>query len=148
MAVADLVRWRHNALRMWTVEHTLYGVGQTGAKNVMTPMPFERTGPGLAQDGLLKFDLSRPSVVYMHRLRARVEYLNERGIYAIVMLFQGVSYDTDIGPEYNTWKTLVYNPANNIQGYLLRGWRRRVDRGLWVVVSGAPEEEQQEQAER
>lgn len=124
-AVDDLVRWNHNALRLWTSENTLFGVSHPGAKNPAKPMQFERTGPGTAGDGLPKFDLTKPSPAYMARVRSRVEYLRERNLYGVVMLFQGVSINPNVGPEFDAWETLLWNPRNNIQAYPLAkpGWQ-------------------------
>lgn len=51
--------------------------------------PWLRTGPGLATDGLPKFDLTRFDQSYFDRLRARVMKLYQAGIYAGVYLFTG-----------------------------------------------------------
>jgi hypothetical protein len=48
-----------------------------------------RTGPGLATDGGLKFDLTKFDPLYFDRLRARGQALREAGIYAGVYLFTG-----------------------------------------------------------
>jgi hypothetical protein len=48
-----------------------------------------RTGPGLATDGGLKFDLNRFNESYFERLRTRVKALGAAGIYAGVYLFSG-----------------------------------------------------------
>jgi Putative collagen-binding domain of a collagenase len=55
----------------------------------VSPHPWLRTGPGLATDGGLKFDLTKYDPGYFHRLRARVEALDQAGIYAGVYLFSG-----------------------------------------------------------
>src|SRR5438105_3178961 len=44
---------------------------------------------GIATDGGLKFDLTKFNQEYFDRLRARVEALNNAGIYAGVYLFSG-----------------------------------------------------------
>jgi hypothetical protein len=53
----------------------------------VSPHPWMRTGPGLATDGGLKFDLTKFDHTYFERLRARVDALNRAGIYAGVYLF-------------------------------------------------------------
>jgi hypothetical protein len=53
------------------------------------PHPWTRTGPGLAADGGLKFDLTKFDQDYFARLRARVQALSQAGIYAGVYLFTG-----------------------------------------------------------
>src|SRR5437773_7623701 len=48
-----------------------------------------RTGPGLATDDALKFNLTKFDQAYFARLRARVQALRNAGIYAGVYLFSG-----------------------------------------------------------
>ncbi len=55
----------------------------------VTPLPWQRTGPGLASDGKAKFDLSKFDQSFFDRLRARVQQLNAAGIYAGVYPFTG-----------------------------------------------------------
>jgi hypothetical protein len=55
----------------------------------VSPHPWMRTGPGLATDGGLKFDLTKFDHTYFGRLRTRVDALNRAGIYAGVYLFTG-----------------------------------------------------------
>ena len=53
------------------------------------PHPWQRTGPGNATDGKLKFDLSKFDQTYFDRLRTRVQALKDAGIYAGIYLFTG-----------------------------------------------------------
>jgi hypothetical protein len=55
----------------------------------VSPHPWMRTGPGLATDGGLRFDLTKFDRTYFGRLRTRVDALNRAGIYAGVYLFIG-----------------------------------------------------------
>ncbi len=55
----------------------------------MSPQPWQRTGPGKATDGGLKFDLTQFDQAYFDRLRARTQALNNAGIYAGIYLFTG-----------------------------------------------------------
>jgi len=55
----------------------------------VTPQPWQRTGPGRASDGKLKFDLTKFNQAYFDRLLDRVRQLNAAGIYAGVYLFSG-----------------------------------------------------------
>src|SRR5262249_27222681 len=59
--------------------------------------PYERTGPGLALDGGLKFDLTRFNQAYFDQLRSRVVQAAQRGIYVSVMLFEGFSTQEKLG---------------------------------------------------
>jgi hypothetical protein len=80
-----------------------------------------RTGPGEALDGRPKFDVTRFDEAYFGRLRERVEAAQQRGIYVMVMLFQGFSVEqkgTDgVDPtKGNPWDGHPFNRANNING--------------------------------
>lgn len=55
----------------------------------VSPQPWQRTGPGRATDGGLKFDLTKFDQSYFDRLRSRTEALNKAGVYAGVYLFTG-----------------------------------------------------------
>ncbi len=55
----------------------------------VSPQPWQRTGPGKATDGGLKFDLTKFDQGYFDRLRARTQALNDAGIYAGIYLFTG-----------------------------------------------------------
>jgi hypothetical protein len=55
----------------------------------VAPHPWLRTGPGKATDGGLKFDLRKFDPSYFDRLRARVQALNNAGIFVGVYLFTG-----------------------------------------------------------
>ena len=55
----------------------------------VSPHPWQRTGPGTATDGGLKFDLTKFDQSYFDRLRTRTEMLRNAGIYVGVYLFTG-----------------------------------------------------------
>ena len=101
-----------NLMRLWVVEHTRADKGNP--KAIATPMPWLRSGPGKALDGGPKFDLSKFDPAYFGRLRARVKAAGDRGIYVVVMLFQGWSIHRQRGP--NPWFGHPLNPRNNVQG--------------------------------
>jgi hypothetical protein len=83
----------HNLTLLWTIELPRFrGLPTTEAAPpdfTVSPFPWMRTGPGLATDGGLKFDLTKFNDAYFDRLRARVQTLNREGIYAGVYLFTG-----------------------------------------------------------
>src|SRR4030067_908054 len=94
----------HNFIRLWRIgECTIKG---TNPRTLITPMPWKRTGPGLANDGEPKFDLTRFDDEYFSRIRSRVKEAGNRGIYVSIMLFDGI-YD---------WKTHPFNKENNVNG--------------------------------
>jgi hypothetical protein len=74
--------WGHTYTRIWS--GWFYLKNEQGAQN---PWPCERTGPGLANDGLPKFDLSRPNKDYFKILRFFLENIERRSMFCSVMLF-------------------------------------------------------------
>lgn len=107
----------HNFMRLWTWEQTQMGAW-TRERLRMEPMPYLRTGPGVANDGLPKFDLTKFNPEYFARLRQRLIQAREKGIYAAVMLFQGWSLNrrADSPDSGNPFPYLPVNAANNING--------------------------------
>ncbi len=98
-----LKKYNHNFIRLWAWESS------TIDKHLsIQPLPFLRTGPGSASDGGSKYDLFRFNNAYFDRLRSRVMEAGNRGIYVMVMLFQGASVNGA------SWVGHPYNAANNI----------------------------------
>ena len=111
-----LKRYNHNFIRMWTWEQATWAPW-TKEKVLFDPLPYQRTGPGKALDGGLKFDLTKFNQAYFDRLRSRVIAARDRGIYVSVMLFQG--WSTGMKGRFtqgNPWKGHPYNINNNING--------------------------------
>jgi hypothetical protein len=83
----------HNFTLLWTTELPTFRRLPTTASSPpdfsVTPHPWQRTGPGNASDGKLKFDLTKHNQAYFDRLRDRVQQLSAAGIYAGVYLFSG-----------------------------------------------------------
>lgn len=104
----------HNFLRFWQWMHTKNG-SWSETPTCFDPQPFARTGPGAANDGLPKFDLSVWNEAYFARLRERVEQAGARGIYVSVMLFEAwtIRWST---PTADAWLHHPMNPANNVNG--------------------------------
>jgi len=75
-------------------------------------MPYARTGPGNAQDGKPKYDLTKFEPQYFERLRSRVAAARDRGIYVSIMLFEGY------GVQFykNAWQGHPFGGANNVNG--------------------------------
>ena len=106
-----LVAHEHNVIRMWVVEHTKINDDD---QDLTTPMPYERVaGNGEANDGEGKFDLDRFSEAFFQRLRSRTAEARHRGLYVIVMLFQGWSIE-DKGGRVNPWPYHPFHAANNV----------------------------------
>ncbi len=112
-----LTRHGHNFIRLWVWEQAQWMQFKPKAVPVRyTPLPFQRTGPGLALDGQLRFDLTRFNEAYFTRLRNRVIAAQKQGIYVSVMLFQGFSLDKTRGDRSkgNAWHGHPFNAANNV----------------------------------
>lgn len=110
-----LAALQHNFIRLWMTEsiHSDGGwlMNPPSNEKDIAPLPYLRTGPGLALDGRPRLDLSRFNPEYFERLRARVEEAGTRGIYVSIMFFQGFSVVT---PE--AWKAHPLNGGNNVNG--------------------------------
>jgi hypothetical protein len=108
----------HNFTRGWTWEPTTWD--NTQMKNVdwrngahlVSPHPWQRTGPGLANDGKPKFDLEKMNPNYLQQIRHRLAKARDAGVYVSVMLFEGfgVQFQSDAWPNH------PMNPGNNING--------------------------------
>ena len=112
-----MVDHNHNYMRGWHWENTSWDQFATDRCPVR-PMPFKRTGPGNAMDGLPKFDCTVFNREYFDRLHLRVSQAAARGIYVSVMLFQGWSTEVrrsnlSVG---NPWDGHPFNGANNVNG--------------------------------
>ena len=83
----------HNFTLLWRTELPKFCGLPTTASNppdiTTTTQPWLRTGPGTADDGGPKFDLSQFDQTYFDRLRSRVAQLDAAGIWAGVYLFTG-----------------------------------------------------------
>ena len=112
-----LVRHNHNFIRGWHWEQTSWDQFTT-ERVPIRPLPFPRTGPGSAKDGLPTFDCARIDEGYLRRLRERVALAGDHGIYVSVMLFQGWSSDIRRAgiPVGNPWDGHPFNRENNVNG--------------------------------
>ena len=109
-----LEQQNHNFFRLWVWEQATW-LPTTKDKVLVDPLPYLRTGPGVARDGKLKFDLTKFNEAYFNRLRSRVIAARDRGIYVAVMLFQGWSIE-DRGLTGNPWDGHPFRRDNNING--------------------------------
>lgn len=110
-----VVQHNHNFIRGWHWEQTSWDQFSS-ERCPIRPMPFARTGPGTAKDGLPKFDCTVFNPEYFERLRTRVSQAAKRGIYMSVMLFQGWSTENRFidMPVGRPWDGHPFNPNNNI----------------------------------
>ena len=110
-----LGEWNHNFSRLWVWEHPEGGCW-TDTRMVFAPVPWARTGPGLAADGLPKFNLDVWDEQFFERLRSRVIACRDAGIYVSVMLFQGWSLKKVGGTKTDPWEFHPFNRQNNVNG--------------------------------
>lgn len=121
--------WNHNFIRMWTSE-----LFYSRNDRWRTPMIWERTGPGNALQGGLKFDLTSLNQDYFDRLLERVIAANERGIYVSIMLFEGYEPQKTTTPW--CWDGHPFNINNNING--IDGNPDGSERGLEIYTLDIP----------
>ncbi len=89
--VKFLIAHGHNFTLLWYTELTKFcnfpSTASSPPEITVSPHPWQRTGPGAAADGELKFDLAKFDQRYFDRLRARTQALLNAGIYAGVYFF-------------------------------------------------------------
>jgi hypothetical protein len=109
----------HNFFRLWTWEQSRWLTALSDDDLWFSPgPPWERTGPGLALDGLPRFDLTQWSQPYFDRLRQRCVEAQARGMYVSVMLFDGFSVaksKNGVGLQ-NPWHGHPFRSTNNVNG--------------------------------
>jgi CubicO group peptidase (beta-lactamase class C family) len=104
----------HNFIRLWNWEGPAW-VLPDSKKVWLDPLPFLRTGPGKATDGMATFYLTQFNPAYFDRLRERVMAARDRGIYVGIMLFQGFSVSRKSQNRKETpWAYHPMNRANNV----------------------------------
>jgi hypothetical protein len=106
----------HNFFRLWVWEQARWTVETSDDNYRFNPMPFARSGPGTALDGLPKYNLAQFNQAYFDRMRARIIEAGNRGIYVSIMLFNGWSIEQNKGGfgAQNPWRGHPFNPSNNI----------------------------------
>ncbi len=106
----------HNFIRLWAGWHNTNKVVEYGGNFWFGQNPYRRTGPGNANDGKLKFDLTSFDDTFFARMRTRCDLARQRGMYVAVQMFNGwVTNSPSHGfSASNPWATHPYNVANNI----------------------------------
>ncbi len=107
--------YNHNFMRYWMFEQPSRA-SWTAVNMLFDPLPWTRSGPGLAADGLPKFDLDTFNEAYFERMRSRIIQAGEHGIYCAVMLFQGWSLHKTGATYGDPWPVHPFNVPNNING--------------------------------
>jgi hypothetical protein len=106
-----MVAQNFNFMRLWTAELTdSADTDDVDENTVALPWKWLRTGPGQANDGGLKFDLSKFDQSYFDRMRARIITAGQNGIYVSVMLFNGYELQFETNPVDGD----PYRDSNNI----------------------------------
>jgi hypothetical protein len=116
MAYLDFLQARgHNFFRLWVWEQAK---GAPWADKIwFSPSAYNRTGPGKALDGQLKFNLDQFNQTYFDRMRERIVAAGQRGIYVSIMLFDGWSVGKKLSSDPgNPWPGHPFNASNNING--------------------------------
>ena len=103
-----------NFLRLWDWEEAKGPAGYP-ANYLISPLPYLRPGPGTAQDGLAKFDVSQFNQAYFDRMRQHVMDAGNRGIYVDIQLFNGWSVGSK-GGGASPWPNHPFNSSSNING--------------------------------
>ena len=104
----------HNFIRLWRWEQFRSRAAGGDFHLCMTPQPWQRTGPGEATDGRLKFDLESFDEAFFGRLRDRVVAAGDRGIYVAVMFFDGWALHLSPAPDHVEGHP--FHAANNVNG--------------------------------
>ncbi len=110
-----MVAHGYNFLRGWIQEQASYDNFNV-ERVYIDPLPFVRSGPGVALDGEPKFDLDNFNQAFFDRIRSRVIAAGERGIYASIMLFNRWSINEHTIPGALPWNGHPFNKDNNING--------------------------------
>lgn len=104
-----------NATKLWASLETPRGWSHDNDQWIGIQR-YNRTGPGNANDGGLKFDLTQINQTYLSRLRQRVAACAQANIYVVIQLFQGWQVENGKGSPGTGTPGLyhVYNTDNNI----------------------------------
>jgi hypothetical protein len=114
-----MVSHNFNFMRLWTAELPDSDNTDDPDENVVgLPWKWSRTGPGYANDGGLKFDLTKLDQNYFDRMRSRIITAGENGIYVSVMLFNGYELQFETNPKDGD----PYRDSNNINNVSCPGW--------------------------
>ncbi len=103
-----------NFIRLWANLGLVWSRSDTLDEHSQYYIPtvYERTGPGIATDGKLRFDLTQINPQYLNKLTSLIEEARKRGIYVSVMLFEGWWISSQKVTD-DTWYGHPYNPLNN-----------------------------------
>ena len=104
----------HNFIRLWRWEQFKSQAAGGDFHLCMSPQPWARTGPGVANDGKPRFDLTELDEAFFDRLRERVIAAGERGMYVAVMFFDGWALHLSPAPDHVEGHP--FHRENNVNG--------------------------------
>jgi hypothetical protein len=106
----------HKFIRGWMDEKTGHPQDRcNGNHQWKFPLVYQRTGPGNANDGKSKFDLTKfETSDYFGRLDDRIGDCADQQMYISIMLFQGWSVDDKDQEGYDPFTYHPFNIDNNI----------------------------------
>ena len=104
---------RANFIRGWHHEQSRWD-RDVGSDDWVLPLPFARTGPGNANDGKLRFNLTQYDGNYLSRLQSRAATANNEGMTLSIMFFNGFSVESSTGEL--TYPNNPFHSQNNING--------------------------------
>jgi uncharacterized repeat protein (TIGR01451 family) len=94
--------------------------------------PWARTGPGIANDGLPKYDLTKWDEQFWEEMRDACAYAASKDIFLEIDLWEECGMEADnSAPGTHRWSYHPFNPSNNINGLNLPS-------GSSGTVSGVP----------
>lgn len=105
-----LEEYHHNFFRFWRWDLLAWDSAGSLHNLRVGPHPWQRTGPGVAIDGLPRFDLTQFNQDYFDRLRRRVLMAQDRNMYVAIMLFEG--WGIQFSPH--ALDHHPFNPMNNV----------------------------------
>lgn len=102
-----------NFFRLWAWTLTNGGPATQEYEPYAGPYwPWQRVGPGIANDGKPKFDFTRFDQRYFERMRQRIMQAGRQGIYVSVMLFNAFEFHYDLNPADGN----AFEGSNNVNG--------------------------------
>ena len=106
-------KYGFNFLRLWISKEIAWRRDSSGKIDHHEPKVYQRTGPGNALDGGLKFDLTKINPVFIQKLKDIIVSAQSKEIYVSLMLFEGW-WNADASYRPGAWHGHPFNPANNI----------------------------------
>lgn len=108
-----LVTHNMNFFRLWEWTLSNGGTATQQYEPYSGPYwPWQRTGPGTANDGKRKTDFTKFDQNYFDRMRRRIIQAGQNGIYVSVMLFNAFEFQYDVNPADGN----PFESPNNVNG--------------------------------